>query len=139
MKKILNIILALLIVVTVMLTLWAVATGGSDASINANLYWGYTLLVLGVVAAVGGAVFSMTKSASGNRSSLIAFILIVAVIGISYFISAGHTVNIVDIQNNGFFGHNETVITETSILVTYVAFGASIVLALATAVWNAFK
>ena len=59
--------------------------------------------------------------------------------GVSYFISAGHTVNIVDLQNNGFFGHSETVITETSILVTYVAFVAAFVTAVATEIWGAFK
>ena len=52
---------------------------------------------------------------------------------------SGHTVNIVDLQTNGFFGHGETVITETSILVTYVACVAAFVTAVATEIWGAFK
>ena len=47
--------------------------------------------------------------------------------------------NIVDLQNNGFFGHGETVITETSILVTYVAFVAAFLTAVVTEIWGAFK
>ena len=66
-------------------------------------------------------------------------ILVIIIIGVSYFYSAGHTINIVDLQNNGFFGHTETVITETSILVTYVAFAAAFVTAVVTEIWSAFK
>lgn len=54
-------------------------------------------------------------------------------------LSAGHDVQIVDLQNNGFFGHGETVITETSILVTYVAMAVAFVTAIATEIWSAFK
>ncbi|MFR7964425.1 MAG: hypothetical protein ACLU5I_01435 [Alistipes finegoldii] len=42
----------------------------------------------------------------GNHPSLA---LIIIVVGVSYFYAAGHTVNIVDLQINGFFGHGETV------------------------------
>ena len=96
MKKILNILLGILMAITVVLMVYAIATGGSDA-------------------------------------------LIIIIVGVSYFYSAGHTVNIVDLQNNGFFGHGETVITETSILVTYVACVAAFVTAVATEIWGAFK
>ena len=65
--------------------------------------------------------------------------LIIVVVGVSYFYSAGLTVNIIDLQNNGFFSHGETVITETSILVTYVAFIAAFLTAVATEIWGAFK
>ena len=71
--------------------------------------------------------------------SILSVVLILAIVGVAYFISAGHTVQIVDLQNNGYFPHVDTVITETSILVTYVAFAASIVTALVTEIWAAFK
>ena len=71
--------------------------------------------------------------------SILSVVLILAVVGVAYFISAGHSVQIVDLQNNGYFAHGETVITETSILVTYVAFAAAVVSALVTEIWAAFK
>ena len=115
MKKILNILLGILMAITVVLMVYAIATGGSDASISVNLMWGYFLFVFAVAAAIFCAVFGMIQN------------------------PAGHTVNIVDLQNNGFFGHGETVITETSILVTYVACVAAFVTAVATEIWGAFK
>ncbi len=139
MKKALNILLGVLMVVTVGLTAYAIAAGGSDAAISLNLIWGYCLLIGAVVAAVGGAIYSTLKSPAGAKMSILSVVLILAIVGVAYFISAGHTVQIVDLQNNGYFPHVDTVITETSILVTYVAFAASIVTALVTEIWAAFK
>lgn len=139
MKKIMNILLAALMIVTVGLMAYAVVTGGSEAAISMNLVWGYALLVAGVAAAVGGAIFGMIKNPAGGKGAILSVVLIAAVIAVAYFISAGHAVNIVDLQNNGFFGHGETVITETCILVTYVAFAATVVVALVTEIWGAFK
>ena len=139
MKKVLNILLAALMLITVALTGYAIAAGGADAAISLNLIWGYILLVGAVVAAVGGAIYSTLKSPAGAKMSILSVVLILVIVGVSYFISAGHTVQIIDLQNNGFFGHTETVITETSILVTYVAFAASIITALVTEIWAAFK
>lgn len=139
MKKALNILLGVLMVVTVGLTAYAIAAGGSDAAISLNLIWGYCLMIGAVVAAVGGAIYSTLKSPAGAKMSILSVVLILAIVGVAYFISAGHTVQIVDLQNNGYFPHVDTVITETSILVTYVAFAASIVTALVTEIWAAFK
>lgn len=126
-------------VITVALTAYAIAAGGSDAAISLNLIWGYALLIGAVVAAVGGAIYSTLKSPAGAKMSILSVVLILAVVGVAYFISAGHSVQIVDLQNNGYFAHGETVITETSILVTYVAFAAAVVSALVTEIWAAFK
>ena len=139
MKKIMNILLAALMIATVGLMAYAVVTGGSEAAISMNLVWGYALLVAGVAAAVGGAIYGMIKNPAGGKGAILSVVLIAAVIAVAYFISAGHTVNIVDLQNNGFFGHGETVITETCILVTYVAFAATVVVALVTEIWGALK
>lgn len=139
MKKVLNILLGALIVITLAVTGYAVAAGGSDASISLNLIWGYALLFGAILAVVGGSIYAMLKSPSGAKTSILSLVLILVIVGVAYFISAGHTVQIVDLQNNGYFDHAETVITETSILVTYVAFIASIVVALATEIWAAFK
>lgn len=139
MKKVLNIVLGALMLITLALTGYAIAAGGSEASISLNLIWAYVLMVGAVACAVFGALYGMLKSSTGGKGTWLATLLIVAVIVVSYLIAAGHTVQIVDLQNNGYFGHTETVITETSILVTYVAFAASIVVALVTEIWAAFK
>ena len=101
--------------------------------------WGYFLLVFAVAAAIFCAVFGMIQNPAGIKGTILSLALIIVIVGVSYFYSAGHTVNIVDLLNNGFFGHGETVITETSILVTYVACVAAFVTAVATEIWGAFK
>ncbi|MBR5849710.1 MAG: hypothetical protein IKZ12_01430 [Alistipes sp.] len=139
MKKVLNILLGALMLITVALTGYTIAAGGSDAAINLTLIWGYILMVSAVAAAVLGAIYSTLKSPAGAKMSILSVVLILAIVGVAYFISAGHTVQIVDLQNNGYFPHVDTVITETSILVTYVAFAAAVVTALVTEIWAAFK
>ena len=139
MKKILNILLGILMAITVVLMVYAIATGGSDASISVNLMWGYFLFVFAVAAAIFCAVFGMIQNPAGIKGTILSLALIIVIVSVSYFYSAGHMVNIVDLQNNGFFGHGETVITETSILVTYVACVAAFVTAVATEIWGAFK
>lgn len=139
MKKILNILLGILMAITAALLVYALATGGSDASISLNLVWGYFLFVFAVAAAIFCAVFGMIKNPAGIKGTILSLALIIVIVGVSYFYAAGHSVNIVDLQNNGFFGQGETVITETSILVTYVAFVAAFLTAVVTEVWGAFK
>jgi len=139
MKKILNILLGLLMLITVVLLVYAVSTGGSEAAISVNLIWGYFLFVFAIAAAIFCALFGMIQNPAGIKGTILSVLLILIVVGVSYFYAAGHTVNIVDLQNNGFFSHGETVITETSILVTYVAFAAAFVTAVVTEIWGAFK
>ena len=139
MKKVLNILLGVLMVVTVALLAYAIISGGSEAAVSLNLIWGYALLLAGVAAAIGGAIYNMVQSPAGAKSSLLSCVLILVVIAVAYFISAGHTVNIVDLQNNVFFSHTETVLTETCVLVSYVAFAVAVLTALVTEIWAAFK
>ncbi|MBQ6882141.1 MAG: hypothetical protein IJN55_06205 [Alistipes sp.] len=141
MKAFKNILLATLMVITVLLLAYAIFTGGSDAAISWNLIWGYILLGGAVLAAVLGALWGIIQSPSGGKSSLASLVLILIVIGAAYFIATGHEepIKIVDLQNNGFFGLQETIITEVSIIVTYVAFAASFLVALVTEIWAAFK
>lgn len=139
MKKILNILLGVLMAITAILLIYAVATGGSETAIGLNLIWGYFLFVFAIAAAIFCAVFGMVKNPAGIKGTIVSLALILVIIGVSYFYSASHTVNIIDLQNNGFFGHGETVITETSILVTYVAFVAAFLTAIVTEIRGAFK
>ena len=135
----------MLLVVTVALMAYAVVAPHSedytqyDASISLCLYWGYALLVIGVLAVVCGAIFGLAQNPASIKYAAGALILIAAIIGIAYFISAGHTVNIVNLADGGYFPHTDTVITETCVYVTYVAFAAAFVTAIVTEVWRAFK
>ena len=128
MKKAFSILLSVLMVITVALLVYAIATGGSEDAISVNL-----------ISALFCAIFGMIKNPAGIKGSILALALVIIVVGVAYFYSAGHTVNIVDLQNNGFFGHSETVITETSIIVTYVAFAAAFLTTVVTEIWRAFK
>ena len=139
MKKILNIMLGILMVITAVLLVYAIATGGSEAAISVNLMWGYFLLVFAIAAAIFCAVFGMIQNPAGIKGTILSLALIIVVVGVSYFIAAGHTVNIVDLQNNDFFPRSETVITETSVLVAYVAVVAAFLTAVVTEIWGAFK
>lgn len=139
MKKILNILLGVLMAITAVLLIYAVVTGGSEAAIGANLIWGYFLFVFAIAAALFCAIFGMIQNPAGIKGTIISVALILVIVGASYAYSASHTVNIIDLQNNGFFGHGETVITETSILVTYVAFVAAFLTAIVTEIRGAFK
>ena len=84
MKKALNVLLGVLMVVTVGLTAYAIAAGGSDAAISLNLIWGYCLMIGAVVAAVGGAIYSTLKSPAGAKMSILSVVLILAIVGVAY-------------------------------------------------------
>ncbi len=145
MKKILNILLAVLMAVTVALLVYALAAPHSDdvtaydASISLNIIWGYSLFLAAGASAIFCAVWGMIKNPKGVKGSLLSLLLIVVVIGAAYFYSAGHTVNIIDLQTGGFFDRGATVLTETSVIVTYVAFVAAFLTAIGTEIYRAFK
>lgn len=145
MKKILNILLGVLMVVTVILLIYAIVAGANgteaalNAAISANLIWGYILFALAIVAALGCAVYGMAKNPAGIKGTILSLVLVVVIVGVAYFIAAGHTVQIPDLANNDFFGHSETVLTEASIIVTYVAMAAAFLTAIGTEIWRAFK
>ena len=106
MKKIFNILLGVLLVITIVLLVYAIATGGSEAAISANLMWGYALFVFAIASALFCAIFGMIQNPKGIKGAILSLALIIIIVGVSYFYSAGHTINIVDLQNNGFFGHH---------------------------------
>ncbi len=139
MKNILNILLGIMLFATVGLAVYAGATGGTDAAIGLNLSWAYVLLGIALVAALICAFVGMFTSAEGLKGTILSLVLVVAVIGASYYIAAGHTIQIIDLSNGNFFPAWDTVITEASIYVTYVIFGASVLVALVTEIWGALK
>ncbi|WP_300748922.1 hypothetical protein [uncultured Alistipes sp.] len=139
MKKILNIILGILLAIMAVLGIYAIATGGSDASISANLIWCYILLVLAIVSAIFCAVFGMVQSPSGIKGTLLSSALIVVVVAIAYFVAASHHIEIPDFASGGVFARTPTVIADCGILVTYVAMIAAVVVALYSEVVKLFK
>ena len=139
MKKIFNILLGVLMAITAVLMVYAIATGGSDAAISVNLTWGYFLVVFAIAAAIFCAVFGMIQNPAGIKGTILSLALIIVIIGVAYFVSAGHSIQIPDLANGGVFGAGETVLTETSILVTYVAMVAAFLTAVVTEIYGAFK
>lgn len=139
MKKILNILLGVLMAITAVLLVYAIATGGSDAAISLNLAWGYFLVVFAVASALFCAVFGMIQNPAGIKGTILSLALIIVIVGAAYFIASGHSIQIPDLANGGAFGAGETVLTETSIIVTYVALVAAFVTAVVTEIWGAFK
>ena len=138
MKKILNILLGVILLITVILTVYAMVAGGSNEAINLNLIWSYILIAVGIATALFTAVWGMVNSSKGIKGTLLSTLLII-IVAAAYLIARGHTIEIPDVANGGFFPHPETVITEASILVTYVALGAAVLTAIFTEIYKAFK
>lgn len=139
MKKIFNILLAVVMLVTVALAVYAIAAGGSNESIGLNLIWGYVLIVGALASALFCALWGMVKNPAGIKGTLLSTALVVVIVVAAYMIANGHTIQIPDLATGGVFPHTETVITEASILVTYVAMAGAIVTAVFTEIYKAFK
>ena len=103
MKKILNIILGVLLAVMAVLGIYAIATGGSEASISLNLIWCYVLLALAIASAIFCAIFGMIQNPAGVKGTLLSFALIVVVVLVSYFIATSHDTVIPDFASGGVF------------------------------------
>lgn len=143
MKKLCNILLIVLLVATLLLTVYAVVASstveGLNAAISLNLIWCYVLFVAAILAAVGCAVWGMIKSPAGLKGALMSLLLIAAVVIVSYVIANGHDIKIVNLDTGGYFDRPETVISDAGILVTYVAFAGAILAALYSEISNALK
>ncbi len=141
MKKALNILLGILMAITAVLTVWAIATATDmgGPAINWSIMWAYALMVFAVLSAVFCAVFGMIKNPAGIKGTVISLALIIVVVGVAYFVSKGSGIEIDNFADGGVFGAGETILTETSIVVTYFAFAAAFIVAVATEVWKAFK
>ena len=131
--------------ITVALLIYAVATphpesaAEFDPSISLNLMWGYALFVFAFCCAIFCALFGMIKNPAGIKGTMLSLALVIIIIGVAYFTASGHNIQIPDVQNNTSFGEGETIVTETSILVTYVAGAAAFVVAVVTELWSIFK
>ncbi len=140
MKKTLNIILGILMAITAVLLVWAIATGGSETSISWNLIWGYVLLVAAALSVVYCAVKGMIKNPAGIKKAVASIAIIIVVVGIALGIALSHKGLAIPNSAGGFFDDPfELVITESSIIVTYVAFVATVLAAIFSEIRNAVK
>ncbi len=146
MKKILKLLLAAMLLITVCVIAYPVIvsfTGGTEeavaSAIGLNLYWGYVLVGGAILAAVVGAAYGMFNSSAGLLKTVLSFVAVVVVMIGSYLYAAGHTIQIINIENGSAFPAVDTVITETSIVITYIVAGAAIIAALASEVMGALK
>ncbi len=140
MKKILNILLVALIAVTVALLVYAIATGGSETAISLNLIWGYVLLVGAALSVVYCAVKGMVKNPAGIKKTLASVAIIVVVVGAAVAYALSNAGLAIPNSAGGVFDDPfELVVTESSIIVTYVAFVATVIAAVFSEIRNAFK
>lgn len=155
MKKVLKYLLVASMAATLVLVLWAVFTTpevnvetvGDDlksgvlnpTAINANLYWGYALFVVAILSAVFAALWDMAQKPESILGTVLSAVVVVAIVVVAWFVASGHDYQIVDLQNQAYFPRTEAVITDTSILVTYVVAVGAIVAAIYSAVSDALK
>lgn len=145
MEKVFKYFLVALLGVSVALVAWALFTTPSDPTlenapaIGANLFWAYALIAGAILAAVLGAGMELLTKPEGLKGTIISLVAIVAIVVVSYVLAQGHTFEIVDLQNKGIFPRFDTVITDASIMVTYVALAAAVIAAIYSAVSDALK
>ena len=144
MKKMLNIVMAVLFAVTLGLVGWAVASGGSEVAISYNLLWGYTLLVVAIVVAIVSVLWAAIKGTithpAGLKNTLIAVVLVVVVVGAALGIALSHDGLTIPNSAGGVFDDPfELAISETGILVTYVVAAATLIVTLVGEVRNVLK
>ena len=145
MEKIIKTLLVAMLAISVGLVFWAVFTTPESPTVeNATavgvyLYWGYALMAAAVVAALLGAAMDMFKAPSGVKRTIFSFVAIVALIVGAYVIANGHDFQIVDLGNQGFLERGETVISDASLIVFYVAMAGAVLSAIYSAVSDALK
>ena len=145
MEKVLKYSLVALLALSVAMIFWAVFTTPEDptvqnaTAVGAYLYWGYFLMGAAVVAALVGAGMDLLKKPEGIKGALVAVVAVVAIIVVAYVVSTGHDFQIVDLGNQGYFERKETVITDTCLIVFYVAMAGAVISAIYSAVSDALK
>ena len=145
MEKILKYSLVALLGISVAMIFWAVFTTPEDpttetaTAVGAYLYWGYFLMGAAIVAALVGAGMDLLKKPEGIKGALISVVAVVAIIVIAYVVANGHDFQIVDLGNQGYFERNATVISDTCLIIFYVAMAGAVISAIYSAVTDALK
>ncbi len=145
MGKLIKYLSPVLLFGTLALVGWAVFTTPEDptvanaTAVGGNLYWAYGVFAVAVVVAMFAAMWDLLQKPEGLKGSLFGLVAIVAIVVVAYVVANGHDYQIVDLGNQSFFERGETVITDASILVAYVAGAGAIIAAIYSAVSDALK
>ncbi len=146
MKNLFKILLGVMLAITVGVIAYPIVvsfTGGTEEALNAaiglNLYWGYALLAIVVLAALLGSIYGMFKASSGLLKTVLSFVGVAIIVVGSYLYAASHTIEIFNIENGSVFPAFDTIVTESSIIIAYVAMGGAVLAAIASELMGAFK
>ena len=140
MKKMLNMVLVALFVITLAFVGWAVISGGSEVAISWNLMWGYALLVAAIVSVLCAAIKGTITHPAGLKSTLIAVVIVIAVVGAALGVALSHDGLVVPNSAGGVFDDPfDLAISETGIVVTYIVAAAAILVTIVGEVRNALK
>ena len=140
MKKMLNILMAALFVITLALVGWAVVSGGAEVAISWNLLWGYALLVAAIISVICAAIKGTITHPAGLKGTLIAVAIVVAVVGVALGVALSHNGLVVPNSAGGVFDDPfELAISETGIIVTYIVAAATILVTIISEVRNVLK
>ena len=140
MKKMLNILMVALFVITFALVGWAVISGGAEVAISWNLIWGYTLLVAAIVSVICAAIKGTITNPAGLKNTLIAVAIVVVVVGAALGVALSHDGLVIPNSAGGVFDKPfELAISETGIIVTYIVAAAAILVTIVGEVRNALK
>ena len=145
MGKLIKYISPILLFATLALVAWAVfttpevATVENATAVGGNLLWGYGIFAVAAVVALFAAVWDLLQKPEGLKGSLLGLVAIVAIIVVAWVVANGHDYQIINIGTQQVFPRMDTVITDASILVAYVAGAGAIIAAIYSAVTDALK
>ena len=133
-------VLVALFVITLAFVGWAVISGGSEVAISWNLMWGYALLVAAIVSVLCAAIKGTITHPAGLKSTLIAVVIVIAVVGAALGVALSHDGLVVPNSAGGVFDDPfDLAISETGIVVTYIVAAAAILVTIVGEVRNALK
>ena len=145
MGKLIKYLSPILIAVSVALVFWCVFTTPevptveNASAVGSTLMWGYAIAAAAIIIAVFSAIWDLIQKPEGIKGTMFAGVAIIAIIAGAYFIANGHDYQIINLETQGVFERGETVISDASILVAYVAGAGAIISAIYSAISDALK
>lgn len=141
MKKVFNIILVVLLIITAILTvmmLFGPKDGSGNPDVNMIIIWTYILCALAILSAIFSAVYCSINSSRGSKGSLIALVIVVLVVGASFMFADSTTPMVL---SDGTVVDSPMIlsISDASLYVSYVALAVAIVAAIFSEIKNAIK
>ena len=128
--------------------------GALATAIHWNLVWFYFMMVFAICFIIFAAISDMMLNAGGLKKTLVAVVIVAAVVGVSYILASGHgwaeghTLKDAagydlgigsDMATRKVFGPFEYMMADTSILVAYITFAGAALAAVFSAVRGIYK